>query len=541
MNPILKKICQLAKSGNREIQFASLRILAQLNVKDKEAIRLLGEILQKTTDVNLRELILDIPAKTGNSQYLPYLIPCLGNPSFNRERLIQSIAGIGGSVVSPLEKRYPKALEYEKESILMTLGRIPTKQSITLLLRALLDSQQVERLRLICGLLKNPVEQLKKSDRSWFKRFLLKQVKRPQTKKNSSLMVSHLILLGQLRDTSLKSFFLKTQNESLDLFVKKYALIALMQLGCAGKGHDDIIKGLIPTLSHSDFPNIVKNAISVLEKLEIPKKLQKEVSKLLENQHPSVRSFALSKLGTFDSGENVSTLIGYLSSPDPRIRDAAKTSLEKMPKAGKALLARFENSTQIDQMNQMVTILRQHKNLFTGVLCRKLFLKMEKLKRGSNEIFREYLALLKNANPDFLFKEVMKSVNTSKKRKKWDQVLEYIGFIEGSFLFTHDVKFELAIAKLKTSKLDYAQTYRDQNHGLLILQGLIKNNREEACKWIVREKALSPEERYFIGFHFAEKQFELREFGIKLLKITSKTRNKLGRQAKQKLAMLVAV
>ncbi len=59
-----------------------------------------------------------------------------------------------------------------------------------------------------------------------------------------------------------------------------------------------------------------------------------------------------------------------------------------------------------------------------------------------------------------------------------------------------------------------------------------------ALKRLLKEKALTPQDRYFIGFHFAEKSFDLREFGLKLLKTLSKSKNKLGRQARQKVGML---
>lgn len=541
MNPILKKICQFAKSGERDIQVASLRVLARLDAKDREVVALLGEILQKTADLGLRELVLDIPLKTGDIRYLPYIIPCLSDVSYQREKVIQAISTMGLVAIPQLEKRYAKALEYEKESILRILGKIPSRKSCVVLLAALSDNQQIDKLKLICALLKEHVTAFKKADRLWLKKALLKQASKAQIKRHEQILVSCLILLGYLRDPSLKSFFVKTLNGSPDLFVKKYALLALLQLGLVGKGHDDLLKNLLPTLNHSDFPNIVKNTISILERLDIQKKSQKEITKLLENPHPSVRSFALSKLGTFDSGENVTMLIGYLDSPDHRIREAAKSSLERMPKAAKSLLKRFESSTQINQMNQVIEVLKQHKKFFTPVLCRKLFLKIEKMLRSSNEICRMYLLLLRSANPDFLYKEVLQKVAGFKKKKKWESVIQYISFLEGSFLFNQDARYELAIARLKASKQDFTITYREQNPGLSLLQGLLKSNPDVVYKQLVKEKALDKKDRYYLGFHFSEKSFELRELGIKFLKSVSKSRDKIGKQAKQKLVMLAAV
>ena len=541
MNPILKKICQFAKSGDRDIQLASLRVLARLNAKDREVVAILGEILQKTTDLGLRDFILEIPIQTGDLRYLPYILPCLSDVSYQRDKVIQAISNMGQTAIPHLEKRYPKALEYEKESILKIFGKIPSRKSGALLLATLSDNQQLDKLKLICALLKEHITHFKEADRRWLKKTLLKQASNAKVKKHEQTLVSCLILLGYFRDPSLKSFFVRTLNGSTDLFVKKYALLALLQLGLSGKGHDELLRDLLPTLNHSDFPNIVKNAISILERLDLQKKSQKDITKLLENLHPSVRSFALSKLGTFDSGENVTTLIGYLDSPDHRIREAAKSSLERMPKAAKSLLARFEASTQINQMNQIIEVLKQHKKFFTPAHCRRLFLKIEKMLRSSNEICRVYLLLLRSANPDFLYKEVLKKVARFKKKKKWDAIIQYISFLEGSFLFNQEARYELAIARLKASKQDFSITQREQNPGLLLLQGLLKSNPEIVYKQLLKEKALDRKDRYYLGFHFSEKSFELRELGIKLLKAISKSRDKVGKQAKQKLGMLAAV
>ncbi len=56
------------------------------------------------------------------------------------------------------------------------------------------------------------------------------------------------------------------------------------------------------------------------------------------------------------------------------------------------------------------------------------------------------------------------------------------------------------------------------------------------------EKALGPEELYHVGFHFAEKLFAQREFGVALLRhLASRSpRSKAGTAARRKLEIVGA-
>jgi len=541
MDTTTKKILSLLKSGDREVQLSAIRILAELGIKDRLLAKGIGELLGKTQDSVIKDALLEIPVRSPSKDYLPYLIPFLSDLAANREKVIRAISAAGSLAIPQLTKRYPKALPFEKRAILTTLSRIPNRNAYVLLLEALWEGRDVEHLKFVCDLLRSVTERMEKADRKWLTHALLKLIRKPQVKKVNSFVISCLILISNLQDPKTKSAILSVLHQSKDIFVMKYALIALARLGFKGKGYDDVLKALLPILNHADFSNVVKYALQVMEPLDVSKKMQTAISKLLESPHASVRSYALSKLGSFDSSENVSTLIEYLNSPDIRIREASKTSLEKMPKAVLPLLKLFDSDLSPEKADQITTILRAHKKAFKPAVCKKLLISMERLLKQKNDKYRNHLQLLKNVNPDILYKYVLGKVTVLKKKAKWMEAVTYLGLLQDSYLYTNEARYEMAILTLKTSKKDLSAGFRDQDKSLQLFQTMIKNNPDELMKKLLKErKVILPQDFYYLGFHFSEKLFELREFGIRLLKhqIKKQPSSSVSKLAKRKLASI---
>lgn len=538
MDTTAKKLLSLLKSKDREVQLSTVRVLSEIGLRDRLLAKAIGELFSQVQDTVIKDALLEIPGKSPSKDYLPYLIPFLSDMSINREKVIRAIAANGVQAIPGLKKRYPKALPFEKRSILATISRIPNKNAYTLLLDALWDSREVEHLKFVCDLFRTVIERMDKKERRWLAQSLMKLSRKPQIKKVNPFIISCLILMGHLQDPRTKVTLMHILGQTKDTFVMKYALIALSRLGLKGKGYDDMLKALLPILNHPDFANVGKYALQVVEPLEVSKKMQAPISKLLESSHASVRSYALSKLGSFDSSENVSTLIEYLNSPDIRIREASKTSLEKMPKAVAPLLKFFDGDLSPEKADQIIGVLRAHKKAFKPAVSNKLLKLLEKSLKKKDEKYRNYLQLLKNVNPDILYKFVLSKVRLFKKQSKWADATLYLSLLQDSYLYTNEARYEMAILTLKASKKDVSSGFREQDKSLQLFQTMIKNNPDALFKALIKERrTVSNQDLYYVGFHFAEKLFELREFGVRVLKHISKKQpsSSIARLAKRKL------
>ncbi|PIQ87257.1 MAG: hypothetical protein COV74_01680 [Candidatus Omnitrophica bacterium CG11_big_fil_rev_8_21_14_0_20_45_26] len=539
MQPVIKKICNLINAESLELQLAAIRVLAELQVRDPQVVQLIGQRIKKASSPQLRVALLEIVAKTPVTAYLPHLIDALQSSEMQRDRIVSIMTQMGPGAVPYLRKAYKKVTYQTKQAILDVFARLKSREAIDFLLMALLDQSNFEHLRYVCSLLRPILAQAERKNRSWLRTRIVRFVNRTDVKKNASVLTSGIILMGYLGDVSFKKNLLKFIATNRELGVRKFALISLSLLPLEKKGNEDVIKALFPLLHHDDFSNIVKNAIATLEKQTLPEKYKKQLTKLLESHHPSVRSFALSKLGTYDSKENVSTLTRYLDSNDFRIRDAAKSSLEKMSRAVPALLIQFDHASGPEKASQIIHILQSHKIYFKKrAACQSIVKRAEKLVKQNNEQYKRYFALLKAVNPDYLYTYVMTSVKAFQRKKKWDQALFYLNQIEGSVLFNEEARFAYMVNLLKRSKQDLSSAYRDQDKGLLMLQSMVKSAGASFAKRIQKEKAFDPKDKYYIGFHFSEKLFDLREFGIQVLKQLAKGNTTLGRLAKKKLSIV---
>ena len=535
MDTTLKKMIQLLDSGNLETKRAAIRVLTDLNLRDKELIKKFGEKLHKDSDQLIRALLLEYAIKNPCREFLPHLVDSLLGFGSNREKIISALAAYGDSAVPGLIQSYQIANDAQQKSLLTVLTEIATSKANQFVLDSMKRNRSLDHLKFVCYLIKSSLERMDKPSKTSLHKCLLAFYK--ENKKDRMLATSSLILFGYLKDPADKKYLIEAILQAKgDFHQRKHALNALVNLNLGGKGHDDLIQATLPQLTDPDFPNIVRNAILILEKLEFSKKYQKELQQLLNSQHPSVRSFSLQKLSAFDSSENVEMLIKHLDSNDFRVKQAAQSSLEKSPKAVPKLLKMFEAAANFEQAERLVQILKSHREQFRPPLLRRYYLKMEQLLRKSNESFRYYLLLIRSVNPEFLYVNVMKRYKLLKSKKKWLEASNCLNMLENVVAQNHELRLESAMCKVMLEKIDYSIVSRDRHQGLLTLQGIAKSRPpQELAKQLLSDKKIPEEQKYFIGFHFAEKQQNLREFGTLILKALSRKSGKFGKLAKKKL------
>lgn len=539
MNTVLKQICELLQSGERDIRWAAARVLKEIHAEEAGVVKALGEALKKEADPLLRGFLVDLAGKSRASEFLPYLLLCLSETSFNREKVIEALVAHSKAAVSELLKRYDKASEGEQRTILEILAKIRTKEALEFMFESMRKRPQLDHLKFVCMLFKGPIEALKKADQSWFRDRLVKFLK--QIKENETLTTSALILAGFLRDLRMQNMLLDVLHGAKSRHVKRHALVALGRLPLEAKGQGAIVRELLPLLMDSDYLSVVEPAVRVLERVEFSKPFEKEVTKLLESPYSAVRALALSKLGSFSSQENIKRLIECLGAPDYRIREAAKRSLEKMPDAIKPLLAIFDTCQESERLDQILSVLKSQRQEFKKSQLLNLYAASQKLFLKKDERFKRYLMLIRHLDAEFLHDQIMSQYKRLKSKRKWFEAADCLSWLEGSMFLNEELRYEMSVCLIAASKKDLSSTARDNDKGLLILQALVRSNWAETLKRILKEKAFGPAELYHVGFHFSERALELKNFGTSILKAlaSSKKAGKFKKLAMSKLQGLV--
>ena len=146
-------------------------------------------------------------------------------------------------------------------------------------------------------------------------------------------------------------------------------------------------------------------------------------------------------------------------------------------------------------------------------------------------------------DPAFLTAKALGVVNRLKRAKAFAEADAFFGVLARHAPLTDELKFERAVVKLRHGLPDLASPQRDDSEALRLIAELAHSNEFPLLKRLKSEKALGPEELYHVGFHFAEKLFAQREFGVALLAHIAKksARSRIGVAAKRKLELVGAL
>ena len=539
MNAIIKKITQLINSDEDEIKCAAIRVLGELGVKERAVLKLLGEKLTAESEA-VKIAILDSFIRNPQTVVLSYLLPLLKLEGNVRRKAIHAIGAIGPKAVSILEKEFKTTTLQEKKLFIDILSTIRSKATIDFLVGSLVGGD-IEILKYICFALRNQLEKMARPE----KLYLLESVNRflslEAVKKNDEMTTSGIILLGYIAEPQVKKTLLKFFDKKRSFYIRKNALFALSRVNLSGTGHDDVAAAVFPLLDDPDFPNVVRNALNILEKIQVPKRFAGQFPKLLETtRHPAVKRFLLMRLAQGGNAQTIKLLISHLDSNDPMVRDAAAESLGKLPKAVPDLIKKIESTREAEKGEKIALILRNHKELFKSERCRQIYLKLDRALSKQDPQARIYALLLKHVNPDFFYAETLKRAKQFKRAKKFEAAKRYLELLATGLFYTDEVRYEMASVLLKLSKKDLNLQTRNEDPALNLFSVLARVNLSQLLKQVKTDRLLDYNDLYYAGFHFSERLFEQKAFGVEVLKLLIKKfpRSKVKTAAKKKLELV---
>lgn len=538
MNTTLKKITKLVDSEEDEVKCSAIRILGELGIKEKFVLKLLGAKLASESEP-VKLAILDSFIRNPQTVTLPYLLPLLKLDGNVRRKVIHAVGAIGPRAISILAKEFKTASLQEKKLFIDILSTIRSKASVDFLVGSLLGGD-LELLKYICFSLRNQLEKMARPEKLYLLGKVNKFLALEQVKKNDEMTTSGILLLGFIAEPQVKRMLLKFFEKKRSFYVRRNALLSLARLNFTGSGHDDLADRVFPLLNDPDFPNVVRNALTVLEKIRLPRRYAAQLPKLLESaRHPAVKRFALTRLAQLGNKKTIKLLITHLDSNDPMVRDAAADSLSKLPRAVPDLMKKLEQTKEIERGEKIALILRNHRSFFKKERCRSVYRKLEKTLIKHDDQMRIYALLLKHVNPDFLYGETLKRARQWKRSRKFELARRYLELLTSGLFYTDEVRYEMASVLLKLSKKDLALPSRNEDPALNLFSVLARVNLGNLLKLIRADRSLDVHDLYYVGFHFAERLFEQKTFGVEALKFLLKKfpRSKIKAAAKKKLQL----
>ena len=297
---------------------------------------------------------------------------------------------------------------------------------------------------------------------------------------------------------------------------------------------------LFALLEETEFSEATRLALELLDAHDLPDDSRTLLSRLMQSPHSEVQKFALRKMGDFGTPATVRTLVEQLGDPDYRRRDVAARSLRKIPEARAALIKELLACEDASKAWSMVELLSSFEGKWRQDTLDALWKRLQKAIENDDRIQSAFLHLLKQANTDFAYAQLAANGARLVKAKKYKEAVGFLIPLKEFADFRPEHQFPLALAQLKLHAHTVA-THR-QHPAVVLLTELHRNSAYPLFEALKKEKSLTPEELFALGFTFAERSGDERNLGTDLLQHVASRypRNKIGKSAKNKLKLITS-
>ncbi len=539
MDTTSKKILNFLDSNDGELRLAGLRVLTELGELKGSALKSVDKILAANDPASNRK-ILNVLAQKPSPDLMNYYIPFLKEEDGIREQSLNALETLGTTASQTIQRQYKAADPLLKRSFATLLARVPSRSNFEFLADSIL-TEPLELQKHICHECREFQKRYSDKDKKIFEAVIREHIRIADKNKSESALTSYVILLGHLGLKSSLTILTRYFDPKQPPDLRRHALLAVGKIPLGGKLEPALQRSLVRMLGELDYANIVQNVLGIIEPIPALKAFEKIYLDLMTtNPHNAVKNFALGKLAQLNSKVALEKLASQLMSGDSFLYEKAQRVLEQSARGIEYLWKRLDSIVNPEAAEKVGALLASDRARIKTSQMSEMFRKVERHLGQPNDKARIYFTLLRKINPDFAYEATLKRMQAYKTKKAYDKAKSLLDLISGTLLFNSEVKFEYAILLLKTSKKDLSLSFRNQDPALLAFQGLIPHKNFGLVERLKKEKALSPDDVYYLGFHFSEKLFDQKDFGIQVLKyfITKFKKSSQRKNAKKKLELV---
>lgn len=536
MNSTLKAISNLLKHRDVELQLSAIRVLGAIDAREPGIVKILGELLTTSGNPAIRRAILSNFEATPHELALKYLLQNLEKEESLQELTLDAIAKIGGKAIAPLSQCFERLPQAVQRNLVTVLPKIRTPQAHTMYTDNCFATDH-ELVRNAVHALREEIGNYNTRELGDLRDKLIAALSGRKTGGNTAALSSLIISLGIIGQVQVKTKLLPYLGKSYATQVRRHALMSLARFEYAGTRHQDVFEAVLPLLDEPEYEELVRHAVQVLTRIRPRRTDNNKIRTLLDNRHSGVRVYAVQALSQLDSITNAESLLTLLQDKDIKLREAAADALRQMPSAVPVILRNLDEVRDKKKAFEMVRILESHGNRIKPDKAREMIAHMLELYAADDEHYQLYRTALRHLRGDILQKELCDLAAKYRAKKDWDNVRDTLKLLDHTDLMTPDIRFELALAKLRTSKKDLARSVRLSDYCLEHISILLREDPKGFRARFAAEKELTPEDQLYVGYHFSEQLNEERRFGIEVLQRLGKKhpRSEIGQSASKKL------
>ena len=538
MDKVIQTICGMLQSPDGMRRCAAAMVIAELRPKQDAVVKALGDTLKDANQL-LTRYVLEAFEALGSRAVVPYVLPLLEAPEIETKlRAASIIARAGGDNVANLRDQFVKASPQQKRVLVDILARIHNREAMQLILDVLFDID-FELVKEACQAVRRHIVDATPKDRAALHRQVARFMTTSRAKKNDRVLTSCLLLIGYIGAPDARKILLKYSTPRNLGYIRRNALIGLKGLPYTGAAVNQIARQMLKYMGEPDYPNVVQNALDIIERLSLGKSYDAQWRKLLKSKHPSVRAFAARKLASSDNAAGNRLMMNLLGHDDPQVSEIAAGALARHKGATRLLLAALARERKPEPAWRLAKILKPHSESVDKRTAKKFAALASRALEAGQARYETLLYFLRNIDPnlaDGVYREVGLKY---KKARKWAKAVDCLKQIARSEAFDAELRYELSVCNLKQSAKDLAPHLRAEDYALRGFQALLQDKGFKLFDRLKKEKALEAADLYYVGFHFSEGAGEELKFGRKILEHVARCwpRTKEGKAAKNKLKL----
>ena len=529
-----KKLLRLLDADQApEVRRAAAVVLGELGPRDAEVSRAVVAGLDDA-DPDYRATMLAAAGRLGVETALPKLLARIEDGGAESELAAQAAARLGTKATKALQDLMHRVAPGLRRRIAGALASVGAASSGTAGLDALLDKDPgvvdaaARSLSAEIPSLGDP----QKEALADHLLELLRGAKRAGLSQTSEAAVVRL--LAGLGDSRAETVLWDRIQPAHPVEVRAAALQGL------GKGTaaptKERLKRLLACAGDADF-RVAAPAVLMLQAVPVTDKQLADWLPLFDAPDVAVRRAVLDKVGDRDLPDVAAALLKQMRHPDRGLRQEALSRLAKLGEGRKALARAVLGADSPDAAWSLARAQEPFAREYDATLREALFAKACEFLDAGDRRADALLHLLRAADAPDARDRLEGRALALRKKKQYDKALTYLRLLTRDPACGAAVRLEAAACALKVSARDLSHEARAGDRCLEEFTRLIHNHEEETRSFVTDAKWLEPDELFYLGFHFAERERQEKKFGGEALHLVVKhsPKSKLAKDARSKL------
>jgi HEAT repeat protein len=516
-----------------DLRRAAVQVIGEIGTRDTPTSEALCQAITDN-DPEVRLRALEAIGKLKIDRALNQLVERVEAGGPEGEAAALAAARIGARGSRALQDLMGHVAPGLRRKIAGALGASGTAAAETAALDALLDKDPGVVEAAVASLV-GEVPSLTASHRQAFAEHLLQLLK--QARKQPLSLVSEaavLRLLSALNEPRAEPYFWERIDPAWPAEVRAAALQGLGKKTATPSGEK--LTRLMRCATDPDF-RVAAAAMMMLRAVPVSDRTVDDWLPLLQGGDVAVRRLALEKMGGRDSAQVAEALSAQAEHPDRAFRDEVVARLGKLKHGPAALVKILLEADTPDRTWSLGRIQQTFVKSYPRDLRSKLLKAGCKYLEEGDRRADAVLNLVRQADAVELRDHLESRALELRKKKKYDAALAYLRLLNRDPATGLPLRFEFAGCALKCSAKDLAGEARAADSALSQFGNLLHHHGHELLPLLQKAKWLDAEDLFYLGFHFAEKERQDKEFGGKVLElaIARSPRSQVAKDARNKL------